>query len=58
MPNLYVQMRAKLVRTDVVAGKGWCLWFGASEDCCLQVVATLAALIVEMFGGVGTWETC
>jgi hypothetical protein len=51
-------LRAKLVRTKVVAGKGWCLLFGACGDCCLQVLKTSAALIVVLFGRVGARETC
>jgi hypothetical protein len=45
-------------RTDVVAGKGWCLWLGACGDSCLQVVENLAALVVVLVGGVGARETC
>jgi hypothetical protein len=51
-------MRAELVCTDVVAGKGWCLWLGSRGDCCLQAVETLAALIVVLVGGVGAREMC
>jgi hypothetical protein len=45
------------VRTNVVAGKGWHLWFGACGDCCLRVVETLAMLIVALFVGMGAQET-
>jgi hypothetical protein len=47
----------KLVRTDLVAGKGWRLWFGACGDCCLQMIATLAALIDVLFVGMVARET-
>jgi hypothetical protein len=53
VPNLYVQNS-----TEVVAGKGWCLLFGACGDCCLQVLKTSAAWIVVVFGRVGARETC
>jgi hypothetical protein len=50
LPNLYVHISGQ-------AGKGWCLWFGACGDCCLQVIETRAALIVVLYVGMGAGET-